>query len=112
MGQEKAVLLQTDDERLEEFKQSDASIAKKDDPQRPGHLSVWNIEELEIFFTTQILPARPIKLDQCSTITDTSQFIKKHLEIVRSNNGKETFLPYLYRLQGLKELIELGIEPD
>ncbi len=62
------------------------------------------ISELETYFAEITLPIQPIKLNTCSTITDVSLFIDSHLAIVKANNGNYSFLPYLNRLQELKEV--------
>jgi hypothetical protein len=64
-----------------------------------------DIMELENYFAGIALPTQPIKLNRCSTITDCSLFIESHFATVRVNNGKQTFLPYLNRLQELKEVL-------
>jgi hypothetical protein len=63
------------------------------------------LAELESFFKGATLPADPLKLNACSTITDIPLFIKTHLATARANNGKRTFLPYLDRLQNFKQLL-------
>lgn len=65
----------------------------------------WNkeITELEDFFTGIKLPDEPLKLNPYSTIVNLPVFIESHLTIVKANNGKQTFLPYLNRLQKLKQ---------
>ena len=77
---------------------------KKEQPQN------WNneITELETYFANIEPPTQPIKLNQCSTITDYSLFIESHFAIVKANNGKETFLPDLNRLQELKRILTLN----
>jgi hypothetical protein len=65
----------------------------------------WNIEELELFFNSVKLPEPPIKLNPVCVITNVRGYIDFHLDIVNANNGKETFLPYLKRLNQLKDLI-------
>ncbi|MFN4085383.1 MAG: DUF6965 family protein [Spirosomataceae bacterium] len=67
----------------------------------------WNneIEELEIYFASIKLPTQPVKLNRCSTITDCSLFLESHFATVKGNNGKRTFLPYLNRLQELKQVL-------
>lgn len=66
---------------------------------------VQDISELEHFFTIVKLPAPLVKLNQVETIIDVSKFIKSHLAIVKANNGKRIYLPYLNRLQELKKYI-------
>lgn len=82
---------------------SDAYFTK---PEKPP-LKSWeqDITELEKFFTVAELPTVPIRLSQSSTITDCSKFVKSHLAFVKANNGNSTFLPYLSRLQELKQIL-------
>ena len=70
-------------------------------------LENWNqdILELENYFSGIAIPTQPVKLNQYSTIKDCSLFIKSHLETVKTNNGKLTYLPYLERLQELKQVL-------
>jgi hypothetical protein len=65
-----------------------------------------DITELENYFSGIALPTKPIKLNRFSTITNCSLFIESHFSIVKANNGKQTFLPYLNRLQELKFLTQ------
>lgn len=67
------------------------------------------ITELETFFTGMTLTTQPIKLNPCSTITDVSIFIDSHFATVKANNGNRTFLPYLQRMQELKEYLNTNI---
>ncbi|WP_395091812.1 DUF6965 family protein [Vaginella massiliensis] len=64
-----------------------------------------DIAELENYFASIELPTQPVKLNGCSTITDCSLFIESHFATVKANNGKRTFLPYLNRLQELKQVL-------
>ncbi len=66
----------------------------------------WSIEiaELEKYFSEVELPNQPIKLKDNSTVTNHLVFIDSHLAILKSNNGKEKFKPYLQRLQNLAEI--------
>jgi len=70
----------------------------------------WNndIAELENYFASIELPTQPVKLNRCSTITDCSLFIESHFATVKANNGKRTFLPYLNRLQELKQVLTIN----
>jgi hypothetical protein len=67
---------------------------------------LWDITELETYFNAVQLPKRPIRLDQCSTINNVRNFIDSHIEIAKHNNGNSTFLPYLTRLQALKQYLK------
>jgi hypothetical protein len=67
-----------------------------------------DIAELENYFASIELPTQPVKLNRCSTITDCSLFIESHFATVKGNNGSRTFLPYLNRLQELKQVLTIN----
>jgi len=67
-----------------------------------------DITELETYFTGITLPTQPIKLNQCSKITDIHLFIESHFLTVKANNGKRTYLPHLNRLKELKQILTLN----
>lgn len=67
------------------------------------------ITELENYFTVITPLTQYIKLNECSTITNYSKFIESHFANVKANNGKRTFLPYLHRLQELKQLLTTNL---
>ncbi|MBT8245639.1 DUF6371 domain-containing protein [Winogradskyella sp.] len=73
----------------------------KEQPENWGN----DIAELETYFSGIKLPTQPVKLNKCSTITDCSLFIESHFATVKGNNGNRTFLPYLNRLQELKQVL-------
>jgi hypothetical protein len=75
-------------------------------PEQPKPES-WeqDITELENFFAGVTLPTQPIKLNGCSTITNCSLFIESHFATVKTYNGNQTLLPYLNRLQELKQIL-------
>lgn len=60
------------------------------------------IKDLEDFFSKTELPKGKLKINNFSTILDCSKFVDSHLCIVKTNNGKNTFKPYLDRLIELK----------
>jgi hypothetical protein len=64
----------------------------------------WNseIKDLSLYFENVELPIKPLKFKTCNTINDVRLFIDSHIETVKANNGNTTFLPYLNRLQELK----------
>lgn len=68
---------------------------------------IWSkeIEELERFYSDFPLPTESIRLNQCSNILDVSKFIQTNLQTIKANNGNSTFLPYLNRLQQLKQIL-------
>ena len=63
------------------------------------------ITELEEFFKNKSFYHIPLLLNPFSKITNIPQFIESHLIVVKLNNGKPVFSPYLNRLQQLKQLI-------
>ena len=79
-------------------------------PEQPKPES-WeqDITELENYFAGIALPTQPVKLNKCSTIKDCSLFIESHFATVKANNGKRTFLPYLNRLQELKQVLTTNL---
>jgi len=66
------------------------------------------IKELETFFANMELPTEPIQLNQCSIIQDSKLFIESHFAVINQNNGNYTFLPYLNRLQELKQILTIN----
>ena len=68
-----------------------------------------DITELENYFAGIALPIQPVKLNRCSTVINCSLFIESHFATVKANNGKRTFLPYLNRLQELKQVLTTNI---
>ena len=81
------------------------SISERD--YRPQPKQNWNVEisELEAYFASVEIPSQLVKLSQCITITNVPLFIESHLSIVKANNGRDLFLPYLNRLQTLKQIL-------
>ncbi|MBK7965970.1 MAG: hypothetical protein IPK10_12265 [Bacteroidetes bacterium] len=76
-------------------------------PEQPKPES-WEqeITELEKHLTGISAPTQPIKLNECSTITNCALFIESNLATVKANNGKRTFLPYLHRLKELSNVLK------
>lgn len=76
-------------------------------PPKQNNENEWSndIKTLENYFASYETPKQPIKLNQCSTITDFDLFIQNHFETVKANNGNRRFLPYLNRLQELKSML-------
>ena len=75
--------------------------------ERIGQPQTWSneIAELENYFTNIELPTQPVKLNSYSTITNCTLFVESHFAAVKANNGNSTFLPYLNRLQELKQVL-------
>lgn len=71
----------------------------------------WNGElfELAKFFEGINLPTEPFRLNQHSVITDCPRFVESHLATLKTNDGNRTFIPFLNRLQELKQ--SLTIKP-
>jgi hypothetical protein len=76
------------------------------EPEQPKP-ECWKQEivELENYFKSIELPTQPVMLNPHSTIKDCSLFIKSHIATAKANNGKRVFLPYLNRLQELKQIL-------
>lgn len=93
---------------------SDIGISRKEITTLPKVEKIksgpWSneITELEQFFSSVKLPDT-IKLNQCSTITDINLFIKSHLDTVKGQNGNKRFIPYLDRLNELKEILKQNL---
>ena len=90
--------------KVEVFKTGRIEHPIKEKPQNWSN----DIAELENYFASIELPTQPVKLNRCSTITDCSLFIESHFATVKANNGKRTFLPYLNRLQELKQVLTIN----
>jgi hypothetical protein len=63
------------------------------------------ISSLEACFAKIDLPAKPVKLNSFTTITDASVFLENHFATAKANTGNPVFLPYLTRLQEFEQLI-------
>jgi hypothetical protein len=63
------------------------------------------ISELENYFSSISIPLHSMKLNAYSTIVDCSLFVESHLTIVKANKGNHAYLPYLNRLQELKQVL-------
>lgn len=79
-------------------------------PEQPKPKS-WeqDITELENYFTGITLPTQPVQLKQAETIFNCSLFIESHFTTLKGNNGKRAFLPYLNRLQELKQVLTTNL---
>ncbi len=65
------------------------------------------IKELEAFFNKTFLPEKYFFLNQATKITNVTQFLQSHFSAVKTQNGNLTYLPYLKRLQVLKDKINV-----
>jgi hypothetical protein len=83
-------------------------VVKTEQIEQPQNWSN-DIAELETYFASIELPTQPVKLNKCSTIKDCSQFIQSHFATVKANNGNRTYLPYLNRLQELKQVLSTNL---
>jgi hypothetical protein len=68
-----------------------------------------DIAELENYFSEIAIPLNPVKLKQAETINNCSLFIESHFATLKANNGKRSFLPYLNRLQVLKQVLNKNL---
>lgn len=68
----------------------------------------WEEDRLDLSAFFADLPPihQPIRLDQCTTVSDVPLFIHSHLSAIEANRGKRAFLPYLERLKALKEIVK------
>lgn len=87
---------------------SEFSESIKKEPQNEFEsIDNWSndIAELESYFENFGFPAQPIRLNQCSTITDIPAFVRSHLAIIKANNSKHHFQPYIGRLKLLRTVL-------
>lgn len=64
------------------------------------------IGQLEQFYSKITFPSAPVRLCRCSTVVNGPLFVESHLAIVKANQGKRTFLPYLERLRKFREVLD------
>ncbi len=88
----------------------DIHFKSKDHPEEKSP-EPWEeeINQLETGFNQLTIPDSSIKLNPFTTITNPSQFIQSHLEIIKANNGNSTYLPYLCRLKELLNLLSQSL---
>ena len=72
---------------------------------RVEQVNLWDISGLQLFFQTATLPTDPVKLDQCTTILNVRNMVSSHFETVKAQNGNPRYLPYLLRLELLKQIL-------
>ncbi len=65
----------------------------------------WQLKDLEQFFKSVPLPTHPVQL-KAVAVRNVSKFVRRHLEVVKWNEGRERYLPYLERLKSLREHIQ------
>lgn len=63
------------------------------------------VQDLIQFFAGVVLPAEPIRLNECSIIEDPKKFIKRNCTIIEKGRSKKSLAPYLHRLNSLKEVL-------
>ena len=63
------------------------------------------IKSLEDFFNTCVLPTTPIQLSKAEIILNVKGFIKSHIATIKNYPTNKYFLPYLERLQKLKDYL-------
>lgn len=64
-----------------------------------------NVEELENYFKSKKLPNK-ININKYSEIINVQKFVNSHLQFLKGNSGKKTFIPYYTRLIELKDKID------
>lgn len=94
----------------EKFEQP-ALVEYFSEPEQPKP-ECWEqeISELEYYFKSIKLPTQPVMLKSQNKISNCSLFIECHLATAKANNGKTTFLPYLNRLQELKQILTINLK--
>ena len=87
-------------------------IQPKSEVIKKEQIKEWSndIAELKTYFENTTIINKPVQLNQCAIITDCQSFINSHLAIVKANNGNKTFIPYLNRLQELKQILNINSE--
>lgn len=78
---------------------------QKEIPPQPTLSNTEILAEIEAQFAAIDLPETPLKISPCETVLRPAKFIQSHLEILHGNEGNPTFLPYLHRLQKLKQTL-------
>jgi hypothetical protein len=63
------------------------------------------VEELEAYFKSVTLPKVSISISQGEMILNVERFLESHFATLKRMNGKKHFLPYLHRLQVLKNYL-------
>lgn len=71
--------------------------------------SNWDKElaDLEEFFKNLSIPTS-LKPNRGSTINDLPRFIEHHMGVIRAQNGRRVYRPYLDRLIAIKETLKNG----
>lgn len=64
------------------------------------------INELEEYFNTIMVPVGTFQVTPSLKITDLSVFIDSHLQTVKNYNGNKTFIPYMDRLNQVKNYLQ------
>ena len=74
-------------------------------------LHSWSndITNLESYFAGITLPTQSVKLNPYSMVINVPLFIESHFATLKANNGKRIFLPYLNRLQELKQVLNTNL---
>jgi hypothetical protein len=93
--------------RLRKIEDVESEYPKKGNKDTVGD---WDnkIQALESFFTSLKAPDTDIKINKGSTILDLKKITESHLIVIKANNGKKLFLPYLERLEKVREVIEVN----
>lgn len=69
---------------------------------------MWDkeINELEEYFKTVMVPVGTFQVTPSLKITNLSVFIDSHLQTVKNYNGNKTFIPYIGRLNQVKNYLQ------
>lgn len=106
-GEKSEVLKKTLFSNGEELIQGSGIITGQNEHSQKESDPGWDIAALETFFAKIKPQNEPIQINQCSTISNVSQFIENHIATVKRNKGKQSFLPYLHRLQEARKILSI-----
>lgn len=95
------------------YERAESKIINKSEPYYINTLKGCNkwdsdISTLEDYFIKTEPPKGQCIQFNGYTITDYQLFIDRHLSTIKANNGNNTFIPYLHRLQQLKQVMEIN----
>ena len=87
----------------DEFKE----ISKTHNPNTSDLRDVWGVDDILNSMKGKALPDTLI-LTSGEVITNVRHMVKTHIAIVKAQNGKKAYLPYLKRLQELKQALTIN----
>jgi hypothetical protein len=64
------------------------------------------VEDLDLFFSSHVLPQNPFQLDQCTKVVDGERFVQSTLDWIKSHCGNDGYTPYYEQLLQLKDYLK------